>query len=1056
MPGSLITELADANGLRFGSVFQDYTNEQAVVVQQGGDSGEVVAGAAAQDPAADDPALDLITNPQDAIKTFWSGFVAERPSKALYVLPDNFRAAKAVVAQSARASLGKTVSASYKEARAFCDEKVRKIAQDYRRINQKYIDPHFDMEFINGELNGDSTLVSLTGEPEKSIPKDVKRVSQIFRNPQFFTDGPSADDIRQGISGDCWFLAATATVCSNQQLIEKVCVARDEAVGVYGFVFFRDGEWRSTIIDDRLFLLASNYEARGNRRMALENGDLEVGTHREEYKQLYQTGSRSLFFAHCTNEDETWLPLLEKAFAKAHGDYGSITGGWTGEGVEDLTGGVTTQTIITNILDIERFWHDELKMVNEKFLFACGAYCLGSQRQIGSRDGITEGHAYSILKAVELSGKRFVLLRNPWGSSEWKGRWSDGSAEWTPEWLTKLGHTFGDDGKFWMEYSDMLDRFDDIDRTRLFDDTWNVTQAWTNMKVPWTADYLDTKFEFKLPKKGSVVVVLSQIDTRYFKGLEGQYDFELSFRIQRVKSRDYIVRSLQNQNMQRSCSVELNDLEPGSYSVIVKISANRFKGREKVEDVIKRAAADESKKHKLVKVGLSYDLAQVKGRVVRTKETDAELDQKLDQLLELRRRKSAEDRRKERLEQKKEKIIQARTDRRERARRRAERIKTQETEAKKSARKAAKHGQARLASHESKIQRTIHILGLLEKQLSHQVETKHGSEAKAERADCKETIRDIQSYIEGLYRKRDQIRADPGAPNPLGGSSGSSEDGDYPTPTSTVDGGVKSVAGEPDVLRIGHLPNGANGASEDGHLHVPVVKPRRRRRRSRSRRNRHRHNHANNHSPAPASESDQLDSGASGVSIVAPARSERGPDAIDLELTDMSDMEPSSDDESDCESVTGAEDDIRDPAQQRADLLKELVNAKFMSSADRKVDMSQEAHKDPWNAVCTCGLRVYAELQTVQVRVVHPKSETEGGLDDDDAALDATRGSNQVRITLEEQISLLEEGIREQQLNLVDYDFADEKELLGIGGNVAAIQFVMGEAGYGGEELLAG
>lgn len=41
-------------------------------------------------------------------------------------------------------------------------------------------------------------------------------------------------------------------------------------------------------------------------------------------------GSKSLYFAQCSNENETWLPLLEKAFAKAHGDFSAIEGGFTG------------------------------------------------------------------------------------------------------------------------------------------------------------------------------------------------------------------------------------------------------------------------------------------------------------------------------------------------------------------------------------------------------------------------------------------------------------------------------------------------------------------------------------------------------------------------------------------------------------------------------------------------------------------------------------------------------------------------------------------------------
>lgn len=68
--------------------------------------------------------------------------------------------------------------------------------------------------------------------------------------------------------------------------------------------------------------------------------------------------------------------------------------------------------------------------------------------------GLIGDHAYSVLRAVEVKGKRFVIVRNPWGKSEWTGRWSDGSKEWTSEWLEampSLGHVFGDDGQFVME-----------------------------------------------------------------------------------------------------------------------------------------------------------------------------------------------------------------------------------------------------------------------------------------------------------------------------------------------------------------------------------------------------------------------------------------------------------------------------------------------------------------------------------------------------------------------------------------------------------------------------
>ena len=47
-------------------------------------------------------------------------------------------------------------------------------------------------------------------------------------------------------------------------------------------------------------------------------------------RKVMQTGSKALYFAQCRNQNATWLPLLEKAYAKAHGDYGSIEGGWGG------------------------------------------------------------------------------------------------------------------------------------------------------------------------------------------------------------------------------------------------------------------------------------------------------------------------------------------------------------------------------------------------------------------------------------------------------------------------------------------------------------------------------------------------------------------------------------------------------------------------------------------------------------------------------------------------------------------------------------------------------
>lgn len=46
-------------------------------------------------------------------------------------------------------------------------------------------------------------------------------------------------------------------------------------------------------------------------------------------------------------------------------------------------------------------------------------------------------------------------MRNPWGSVEWNGDWSDKSKCWTPEAKEALGWTDENDGIFWMSWKDM-------------------------------------------------------------------------------------------------------------------------------------------------------------------------------------------------------------------------------------------------------------------------------------------------------------------------------------------------------------------------------------------------------------------------------------------------------------------------------------------------------------------------------------------------------------------------------------------------------------------------
>ncbi|KAI0393899.1 hypothetical protein F5Y17DRAFT_476293 [Xylariaceae sp. FL0594] len=557
--------------------------------------------------------------PQQSINRIWRHFSSKKYTKALSVLPFD-----PVPLPSISEAPNELFGAGYERAREECSRRVKKIIQECKRVNTRYRDPGFDLDWdlkmgkgncLNYLGSSKFDMINTRYSTTTSVPKAVKRVHEIFEKPTFLKD-VDGSDIKQGGLGDCWFIASLSALANVPGAVHKVCVEYDTRIGIYGFVFYRDGEWIYSIIDDKLYLTSPNWDSPSMQRDLLNQIDRE--SPEKDYRKTYQTGSKALFFGQCKNQNETWVPLFEKAYAKAHGDFGSLAGGWIGEGLEDLTGGVTTELLASDILDLNEFWENELSKVNQEFLFGCSTGLLDGG--YGERNGIREGHAYVVMDARTLkSGERLVKLRNPWGKTRkgiWEGPWSDGSKEWNQDVKEELGHQFGNDSVFWIRYEDMLEKYQHFDRTRLFrDPDWQCAQRWIGVEVPWKPQW-NEKFHFTLTKESPLVLVLQQLDTRYFKGLRGQYSFLMHFRVHeqgRPGSEDYIVRSHGNYLMNRSVSIEIPCLEPGNYSVFLSVVAERDTEMPSIEDIVKRECRKREENEKFAQVGYAYDLAHSKG-----------------------------------------------------------------------------------------------------------------------------------------------------------------------------------------------------------------------------------------------------------------------------------------------------------------------------------------------------------------------------------------------------------------------------------------------------------
>ncbi|VUC21957.1 unnamed protein product [Clonostachys rosea] len=557
--------------------------------------------------------------PQPSINRIWKKFSNRKFTKALAVLPFD-----PVQPPASPDRPNELLWDGYNRAAEECRRKVEKIVKECKRVNMRYRDPGFDLDWdfkyekghclnslgqVKYELNR-STLLNSSA----SVPKAVKRVHEVYEKPTFMSS-LIANDVKQGSLGDCWFMAGLTALANVEDGIKRLCVAHNTKIGIYGFVFYRDGEWIYSIIDDKLYLKSPSWDLPSKQRDLLEQIDREdVEKH---YRKTYQTGSKALFFAQNVEQNETWVPLIEKAYAKAHGDYASLSGGWIGEAFEDLSGGVTTELFTSDILDLDEFWENEMLKVNQEFLFGCSTGVM--EHGYGERNGISEAHAYVVMDARTLkSGQRLVKLRNPWGKIReglWEGPWSDGSKEWTTEVQEELGHKFGSDSVFWISFEDMIQKYSLIERTRLFRDTdWRCCQRWIGADVPWKPDYHE-KFQIKLTQDSPLILTLNQLDRKYYKGLHGQYSFRLHFRLHNQDSpdaEDYIVRSHGNFLTYRSVSVELPDMPAGNYSVYVKVVGERNSKLQAVEEVVKNELKGRVENEKLAQVGYAYDLAHSK------------------------------------------------------------------------------------------------------------------------------------------------------------------------------------------------------------------------------------------------------------------------------------------------------------------------------------------------------------------------------------------------------------------------------------------------------------
>jgi hypothetical protein len=177
--------------------------------------------------------------PQETIDKIWSRFSASKFSKATKILP--FETKLLHDPSAVPASIPKPnnllVSEDFERAVQECRFKVRKLIKECKRVNMRYRDPSFDIDWdLKWEkgycLNGlAESKFEISGRPfanpSATVPKAVKRVHEIYDQPTFLKEKVSPADVKQGSLGDCWLMASLTALANMEVGIKRICVEYD-------------------------------------------------------------------------------------------------------------------------------------------------------------------------------------------------------------------------------------------------------------------------------------------------------------------------------------------------------------------------------------------------------------------------------------------------------------------------------------------------------------------------------------------------------------------------------------------------------------------------------------------------------------------------------------------------------------------------------------------------------------------------------------------------------------------------------------------------------------
>jgi Calpain family cysteine protease len=195
---------------------------------------------------------------------------------------------------------------------------------------------------------------------------------------------PEPGDVRQGDLGDCYFLASLAAVANAKPSLITGMIT-DKGSGTFEVRFYKDTAWVGKTFEARTVTVTATFPKEGD-------------------DWIYAKPSGNKF----------WVMLIEKAWGKFKGSYGSAEGGYANAALEAITGRASSE------YDVDDYDEPALASIFTNLLSDGWALVAGSVhpwfsggKKEAKAAGVIAYHEYTII-SFDATAKT-LELRNPWG-----------------------------------------------------------------------------------------------------------------------------------------------------------------------------------------------------------------------------------------------------------------------------------------------------------------------------------------------------------------------------------------------------------------------------------------------------------------------------------------------------------------------------------------------------------------------------------------------------------------------------------------------------------------